>query len=226
MYRYIVPALLSGSLISRKGNNWNSSNFSNTDIDSKMNLYNRNIGAQIPVEKCFEFFKNTNSCQDVSQNFVENNGTNTEYINEEINDPILWSEIEKAVCSLKNTKSCGLVEILNKHIKCSYNLPSMRNILLKSFNIIFYSELVLTQWSIGNIIPIYKQKGNRGDPANYRPITLLSCMGKLFTCIINNRLQFFFSENHDNSVSGRFQKGIFYHRPSLCFTHTNQFMPE
>ena len=81
---------------------------------------NKKSSSNIPVEKYFEFFKNTNSCQDdedVSQNFVEINGTNIEHINEEINGPILWSEIEKAVCSLKNSKSCGLDEILNEHIK-------------------------------------------------------------------------------------------------------------
>ena len=105
-------------------------------------------------------------------------------------------KIEKAVRSLKNNKSSGLDEILNEHIKSSYNLPSMRNVLLKIFNIVFDSGLVPTQWSIGNIIPIYKQKGNKDEAANYRPITLLSCMGKLFTRIINNRLQSF-SESHD-----------------------------
>ena len=93
-------------------------------------------------------------------------------------------------------KSSGLDEILNEHIKSSYNLPSMHNVLLNFFNIVFDLGLILTQWSIANIIPIYKQKGNKDDAANYRPITLLSCMGKLFTCIINNRLQFF-SESHD-----------------------------
>ena len=76
----------------------------------------------------------------------------------------------------------------------------MRNILLKIFKIILDSGLLRTQWStcIGNIIPIYKQKGNKNDPANYRLITLLSCMGKLVscTCMINNRLQLF-TENHD-----------------------------
>ena len=68
----------------------------------------------------------------------------------------------------------------------------MRKILSKLFNIIFDLGLVPTQWSIGNIIPIYKQKGNKDDPANYRPITLLCCMGKLFKSIINSRLQFCF----------------------------------
>ena len=107
-------------------------------------------------------------------------------------------------------KFYGLNEILNEHIKSSYNLPSMRNILLKFFNIIFDSGLVPTEWSIGNIIPIYKQKGNKDDPANYRPITLLSCMGKLFTYIINNRLQFFFPENHDKitQCQAGFRKGF------------------
>jgi hypothetical protein len=33
-----------------------------------------------------------------------------------------------------------------------------------------------------------KNKGNKNDPNNYRPITILSCLGKLFTAILNNRL--------------------------------------
>ena len=100
---------------------------------------------------------------------------------------------------MKNNKSCGLDEILNEHIKSCYNIPLIKNILLKYFNMIFDTGLVPAGWSIGSIIPIYKQKGNIDDPANYRPITLLSCMGKLFTCVINNRLQLF-SENHDKII--------------------------
>ena len=33
------------------------------------------------------------------------------------------------------------------------------------------------------------------DPENYRPITLLSCLGKLFTAVLNERLNNFLSEN-------------------------------
>ena len=39
----------------------------------------------------------------------------------------------------------------------------------------------------GHCLPIYKNKGDTQNPENYRPITLLSCVGKLFTSIINNR---------------------------------------
>ena len=93
----------------------------------------------------------------------------------------MWSEIEKAVSSLKNNKSCRLDIILNEHIKNCYKVPTMKNILLKFFNIIFDSGVVPHDWSVGKIIPIYKQKGDPTDPADYRLITLLSCLGKLFT---------------------------------------------
>jgi hypothetical protein len=43
-------------------------------------------------------------------------------------------------------------------------------------------------WLVGNIKPIYKNKGNPLDPKNFRPITILSCLGKLFTAILNERL--------------------------------------
>ena len=41
------------------------------------------------------------------------------------------------------------------------------------------------------IIPIYKSKGSSDDPDNYRGITLLSCLGKLFTSVVNEHLNKF-----------------------------------
>ena len=42
-------------------------------------------------------------------------------------------------------------------------------------------------WSEGYVMPLHK-KGNVNDVENYRGITLLSTVGKLFTRILNNRL--------------------------------------
>ena len=61
-------------------------------------------------------------------------------------------------------------------------------IYVKLFNLIYDTGLVPDSWTVGNIFPIYKNKGNINLAENYRPITLLSCFGKLFTAILNARL--------------------------------------
>ena len=70
------------------------------------------------------------------------------------------------------------------------------NILLILFNRILDSGKIPSDWSTGIIITLYKGKGPQFDPNNYRGITLLSCVGKLFTSILNNRLNEFLNVYH------------------------------
>ena len=51
------------------------------------------------------------------------------------------------------------------------------------------------EWVIGNIIPVYKNKGDRSSPENYRGISLLSCFGNVFTSLINTRLTYSLNSN-------------------------------
>ena len=54
------------------------------------------------------------------------------------------------------------------------------------------------------ISPIYKSKGDRSNPQNYRPITILSCLGKLFTSILNGRLNDYLEDSiHKNQAGFR-----------------------
>ena len=56
------------------------------------------------------------------------------------------------------------------------------------------------------IIPIFKKKGERSDPNNYRGITLVSVMGKLFTKLLNSRIESFLDLNRillDNQAGFR-----------------------
>ena len=55
------------------------------------------------------------------------------------------------------------------------------------------------------ISPIYKNKGLRSDPDNYRGISIISCLGKLFTALINERLTNFVNENN---IIGEEQAGF------------------
>ena len=64
------------------------------------------------------------------------------------------------------------------------------SIYCKLFDIVFVTGIITKSWLIGIIRLVYKNKGKVDDPDNYRAITLISCLGKLFTSIINNRLNF------------------------------------
>ena len=62
-------------------------------------------------------------------------------------------------------------------------IPMLCNLFNKIFEIGKFSD----DWSEGYVIPLHK-KGNANEVENYRGITLLSTLGKLFTRVINNRL--------------------------------------
>ena len=103
-------------------------------------------------------------------------------INEQINEPITESEVSTAIKNLHSNKSPGHDNIKNEHIKSTAHI--MLPIYCKLFNIIFDTGIIPDARSLGTIKPIYKNKGDPKLPENYRPITILSCLGKII--YINN----------------------------------------
>lgn len=57
----------------------------------------------------------------------------------------------------------------------------------KLFNHAFESGMLPNAWLEGSIRPIYRNKGDLKLVQNYRPITILSCLGKVFTAVLNRR---------------------------------------
>ena len=107
-------------------------------------------------------------------------------VNEDIKCYFTFEEIRLIIKKLKNGKACGLDQVRNEFIK---NCPdSVITIVVKLFNLVLKTGIIPEEWCIGAIIPIYKNKGSNKDPDNYRGITLLSCVGKLFTAVLNSRL--------------------------------------
>ena len=157
------------------------------------------------LKDLFEYFRSVNNNEDNDDTLNNDNDTND--INEQLNIPITIDELEKAVKRLKNNKSNGVDDIVNEHIKMSIN--STKHIFVKLFNIIFESGIIPNAWTIRVIHPIFKNKGDSTDPLNYRPITLLSCLGKLFTAILNIRLEKYASDNNIiNDYQSGFRKGF------------------
>ena len=100
-------------------------------------------------------------------------------------------DVLKALRYLKNGKACFNDMILNEFLKSSQDLmfPLYTNI----FNLVFDTGKIPDKWAEGYIVPIYKNKGNVMESDNYSGITFLSCMGKLFTSILNNKLNDYLS---------------------------------
>ena len=49
----------------------------------------------------------------------------------------------------------------------------MIDVYIELFNIIFETGIIPDSWLVGYIKPIYKNKGDKLDPKNFRPITIL-----------------------------------------------------
>ena len=76
------------------------------------------------------------------------------------------------------------------------------------FNVILETGIMPSKWVEGVVIPIFKNKGDPLSVDNFRPITLLSCIGKLFTAVLNNRLNAYLEEyNLLNENQAGFRSG-------------------
>ena len=122
-----------------------------------------------------------------------------------LDKPISEKEIVQCVKELKNGKAVGEDKISNEMIKCGITV--FAPILKCLFNAILAQEKVPLNWGKGWIIPIYKS-GPKNNPQNYRPITISSCLCKVFTRILNNRLSQFIDKNNSiNEFQIGFKKG-------------------
>ena len=72
----------------------------------------------------------------------------------------------------------------------------MKLVYVELFNKILNTGQIPKVWTIGIIMPIYKIKKNKEDFDNYRGITILICLGKWFTSVINARLN-----NYANGIN-------------------------
>ena len=138
------------------------------------------------LQEFFEHFRNINVSERNEDFVFEQSGFDSENADQILNSSITESELAEAINGLKLGKSPGYDEILNEHIKSTQSL--FMPLYVKLFNIIFDTGILPDVWLEGKIRPIFKNKGDRMNPDNYRPITILSCFSKLFTSILNNRL--------------------------------------
>ena len=120
----------------------------------------------------------------------------------ELDFKITVEEVRNAVSSLKNGKAAGPDRIKNEMLKAS--IPYMEEIYTQLFNNILLSGIYPSQWSMGFISNIFKD-GDPTDPNNYRGITVNSSLAKVFSSVVNERLDKYLG---DKKVMNHFQIGF------------------
>ena len=96
-------------------------------------------------------------------------------------------ELNKAILKLKSKKAPGPDGITNEMIKHLSN--KAKENLLFIFNQSWKAGTFPNVWKEATIIPILKKSKDKTDKKSYRPISLLSCLGKTMERMINSRLQ-------------------------------------
>ena len=121
----------------------------------------------------------TNSFQD----YLDNPNENSFFLS-----PVTEGELKSCICSMKVDKSNGPNSIPTPILKltCETIAKPLTNIINNSFQNGIFPDF----FKIAQVIPIYK-KGCKLDRSNYRPISLLSNISKLFEKLMHNRLSNF-----------------------------------
>ncbi|CAL4129033.1 unnamed protein product, partial [Meganyctiphanes norvegica] len=96
--------------------------------------------------------------------------------NLEINSRFTLEELKESIKSTESNKAAGEDEIINLFLK---NLPDHKlGELLSLINKTWRTSEVPITWKNALIMPIPKPGKDLSDPKSYRPISLLSCVGK------------------------------------------------
>ena len=125
-------------------------------------------------------FENLN---DNEQN--ERGGYFTEFLNVEIS----FEEVSKAVDKAKNGKA--YLDIPNDVLK---NLNA-KLLLQKFFNLCFKFGLNPTEWNFSDIKPIPKPDKDKRDPLQNRCSSIMCCVAKIYSSILNTRIQKYLEDN-------------------------------
>src|SRR5678816_3949849 len=103
-------------------------------------------------------------------------------------DEVISNEgIMGRVRKLKNGKSVGIDEITGEMLKNGGEM--VIDSIWKLCNKAFMQGIVPRDWRRVVIVPLYKGKRDKGNCRNYRGISFLSVVGKIYTGILVERMR-------------------------------------
>lgn len=116
------------------------------------------------------------------------------YLNSELNNIVFSSiEVKAVIKNLDSNKAAGPDKINNRLLIAAVDIISEPLTILFNRSV---AEGIFPQiWKTAHVNPIYK-KGPTDDCTNYRPISLLSCVGKVLERCIHSHVFSYLQNNH------------------------------
>ena len=109
-----------------------------------------------------------------------------------LNSDFTFEEVEQATFKSKNKKAVGIDKLPNEILKNHHIIVVMKEL----FQLCFDTSKIPSEWLKAIILPIPKNSENDPRiPLNYRGLSLLSCVSKIFTSLLNNRITKFLNVN-------------------------------
>lgn len=124
--------------------------------------------------------------------------------------------IQLAVDKMKHNKAAGQDGLVSTYVKGS--LKGVKGPLLNIFKRSLEETVIPKEWKQANVTAIFK-KGAKWDPANYRPVSLTSKIGKIMERMINDDIVHFLQSNNLIKDS---QHG--FRNKRSCLTNLLEFM--
>ena len=119
-----------------------------------------------------------------------------------LNMPITVEEVRLAILKLKCKKAAGPDGLIGEFFKNAGEV--IIPFFVKLFNTLFDKGSFPEEWTESIILPIYK-KGDVNNPKNYRGISLCNISSKLFSAVLNRRIQKWVENNNS---TGEWQAGF------------------
>ncbi|KAJ2941451.1 hypothetical protein O0L34_g3669 [Tuta absoluta] len=177
----------------------------NKNTSSELSRIRSQDGSVIKGEECVlkrwkEYFESLFEKEDLAQEI-----TTAEVDEIENESEIEMDEIVKALKSMKSGKAAGYDRVSVEMLKAGEGVVASQLYLL--FNLCWRSGRVPSDWCKAVIVPLYKGKGSQLDCKNYRGISLLSVVGKLYAKVLIERVMKETDEKVWDAQAG-FRKGM------------------
>ena len=113
-----------------------------------------------------------------------------DYNSEELNEGITYDEVSLAIDKSKLKKA--YLEVPNEALKNK----NSKILLHQFFDLCFRSGYNPSDWDFSDIIPVPKKDKDARDPLQNRCITIVCCVAKIYSNILNRRLQNYLEANN------------------------------